>query len=117
MKMVSGFILAMLVSASSHAFAFITVIDVTEVAGKVTTIQSPSEYPYENLLNKEIVYRGKAEEAISLFEGVVKLGTPQGLTEIDSEFNASTGTVSVTVRVQGVAGWIYNYWIMKKSGG
>jgi hypothetical protein len=51
------------------------------------------------------------------FEGVAKLGLPQGYTEIMTEINAASETISVIIRVQGFAGWAYSYWILRKAGG
>ncbi len=100
---------------SSNAFAFITVIDVTEVSGEVTTIQNPADYDFNNLEGKELAYRGQPNEAVTLFQEIAKLGLPQGLVEISTEINPATETVAVTVRVQGFIGWQYSYWILKKK--
>lgn len=101
---------------SSSAFGFITGIEVRELNGEVRQIVNPTESDYQSLNGKEISYRGRPAEAARLFERIVELGTPKGLTEISSEINEKTGTVSVTVRVSGFAGWDYAYWVLKQTG-
>jgi len=99
---------------STQAFAFITVIDVHELAGQVTTIQNGSDYSLDQMDKKFLSYRGQPAEAVSLFELIVHNYVP--LANVDAEVNNETGTISATVSVNGYLGFEYFYFIIKQSG-
>ncbi len=101
---------------SFDASAFITVIDVAETNGKVTTISNAEDYKFSELAGKAIYYRGQSSEAVVLFTRLAAAELPTGLYEIDTEINAVTEAISIVIRVQGFFGWEYSSWILKKTG-
>lgn len=99
---------------TSQAFAFITVIDVQEPTGQMTTIQNSSDYSLGQMNRKFLSYRGQADEAVTLFSSVVQNEAP--LAVIDVDINEETGTIATTVAVNGYFGFEYYYYVLKKSG-
>jgi hypothetical protein len=112
MKTVLLFVASILVSI--NASALITLIDVQEKSGEVVTVQSADEYSFNQLSGKLMGYRGKADEAIALFEQMAQKELPKGLTDYDFEVNPATGTISVTISQQGVVGLDYTYFVIKR---
>lgn len=115
MKYLMSLFVSVLFIVSTQASAFITVIDVEEINGQITTITNPSEYTLEQMNTKYLSYRGQAEAAAQLFSDMADKIAP-GLVEVEYEINAETQTIALTVKVQGFVGFDYSYWIIKKSG-
>lgn len=115
-KIIAAALFSTIGFVSFHAQAFITVIDVTEKNGEVTTISNGTEYKFNELAGKAISYRGQASEAVKLFTSLADAELPKGLYEVDTEINAATETVAIIIRVQGFAGSDYSSWILKKVG-
>ena len=108
----TAFVVSLIIQ--SQAFAFMTVIDVEEFDGTITTIQSSSDYTLNQMKGKSVTYRGLAEEAVDLFEEIAEASAP-GYVEVESEIS-ETETLLITVKVQGLFGFYYSYWTLPKSG-
>lgn len=106
---------SVLAAACFQASAFITVIDVEEINGTVTTIVKASDYSLERMSTKYLSYRGQAEAAAQLFIEIAEEVAP-GLVEVDYEIHPESQTISLTVKTQGFAGFDYSYWIIRNSG-
>ena len=99
---------------SLEAMAFITVIDVYETDGSVTTVSSENEYPIEAMRSKSLMYRGIPSEAEALFLSIAGKKLADG-SILESEINEETGTISVIVGANGFFGTEYHYFVIKKS--
>ena len=112
MKAIFVFLSSILLATQAHAF--ITGIDVKELNG-YTTIVRAADYDFDQLKGKYLAYRGQPTEAANLFAAIARRQLPEGLYDITEEINEKTGTVSITVRVQGFMGWDYSFWILPKA--